>query len=88
MKKTAEEKGYYDDIKSEYEMLLAKVTPSKERDLEKFKPEINDLLSNEIVSRYYYQKGRAQQAFQADLDVQKAIEILRNSKQYNTILGK
>lgn len=88
MKKTAEEEGYYDDIKSEYEMLLAKVTPSKERDLEKFKPEINDLLSNEIVSRYYYQKGRAQQAFQADLDVQKAIEILRNSKQYNTILGK
>lgn len=87
MKKTAEEEGYYDDIKSEYEMLLAKVTPSKERDLEKFKPEINDLLSNEIVSRYYYQKGRAQQAFQADLDVQKAIEILRNSKQYNTILG-
>lgn len=88
MKKTAEEEGYYEDIKSEYEMLLAKVTPSKERDLEKFKPEINDLLSNEIVSRYYYQKGRAQQAFQADLDVQKAIEILRNAKQYNTILGK
>ncbi|MCC6702847.1 MAG: S41 family peptidase [Fluviicola sp.] len=88
MKKTAEEEGYYEDIKAEYEQLLAKVTPSKERDLEKFKAEINDLLSNEIVSRYYYQKGRAEQAFQVDLDVQKAIEVLKNSKQYNTILGK
>lgn len=88
MKKTAEEEGYYEDIKAEYEQLLSKVTPSKERDLEKFKAEINDLLSNEIVSRYYYQKGRAEQAFQVDLDVQKAIEVLKNSKQYNTILGK
>jgi len=88
MKKTAEEEGYYEDIKAEYEQLLAKVTPSKERDLEKFKAEINDLLSNEIVSRYYYQKGRAEQAFQVDLDVQRAIEVLKNSKQYNTILGK
>lgn len=88
MKKTAEEEGYYNDVKAEYDALLAKVTPSKERDLEKFKEEINDLLSNEIVSRYYYQKGRAEQAFQLDPDVQKAIEILNDPKQYNTILGK
>lgn len=88
MKKTAEEEGYYNDVKAEYDALLAKVTPSKERDLDKFKEEINDLLSNEIVSRYYYQKGRAEQAFQLDPDVQKAIEILNDPKQYNTILGK
>lgn len=88
MKKTAEEEGYYEDVKAEYDALLAKVTPSKERDMEKFKEEINDLLSNEIVSRYYYQKGRAEQAFQLDPDVQKAIEILNDPKQYNTILGK
>lgn len=88
MKKTAEEEGYYEDVKAEYDALLAKVTPSKERDIEKFKEEINDLLSNEIVSRYYYQKGRAEQAFQLDPDVQKAIEILNDPKQYNTILGK
>jgi carboxyl-terminal processing protease len=88
MKKTAEEEGYFEDIKADYEALLSKVTPSKERDLEKFKAEINDFLSNEIVSRYYYQKGRAQQAFQSDLDVKKAIELLKNMQQYDTILGK
>ncbi len=86
MKKTAEEEGYYADVKAEYEALLAKVTPSKERDLDKFKEQINDVLSNEIVSRYYYQNGRAKQAFQYDLDVQKALEILKDKTQYNTIL--
>lgn len=88
MKKIAEEEGYFEDIKADYADLLTKVTPSKERDLDKFKQEINFYLSNEIVSRYYFQSGRTQQAFQNDLDLKKAIEILLDSKQYNTILGK
>lgn len=88
MKKTAEDEGYFEDIKSDYEQLLSKVTPSKERDLDKFKEEINDILSSEIVSRYYYQNGRAEQAFQFDKDVQKALEVLSDTKKLNTILGK
>lgn len=87
MKEAAEEEGFYSDMKAEYDAMLAKVTPSKERDLEKFKPEIMDLLANEIVSRYYYQDGRAEQAFQDDRDITKAMEVLQNKKEYNTILG-
>lgn len=87
MKKTAEEEGFYGDMKAEYEALLLKVTPSKERDLDKFQAEIRDILANEIVSRYYYQNGRAEQAFQQDPDVNKALEVLGDKKQYNTILG-
>ncbi|MBI3240349.1 MAG: hypothetical protein HYZ43_16140, partial [Flavobacteriia bacterium] len=45
------------------------------------------ILSNEIVSRYYYQNGRAEQAFQQDRDVNKALEVLGDKKMYNTILG-
>lgn len=88
MKKVAEDEGYFEDIKSDYEKLLSKVTPSKERDLDKFEPEINELLSNEIVSRYYYQRGRVEQAFANDKDLQKAIELLSNTSQLNTILKK
>lgn len=88
MKKTAEAEGYFEDIKSDYEQLLSKVTPSKERDLDKFQEEINDILSSEIVSRYYYQNGRAEQAFQTDKDVLKALEVLSDTKRLNTILGK
>jgi len=88
MKKVAEEEGFYEDSKVEYEALLSKVIPSKERDLEKFKEEIKTMLENEIVSRYYFQKGRAEDAFRTDQYIAKSIEILKNSSEYNTILKK
>jgi len=65
---------------------LQKVTPSKERDLDKFQKEISELLEDEIISRYYFQEGRAQQQLQADPVVRKGIEILQTPTQYNTIL--
>jgi carboxyl-terminal processing protease len=87
MKETAEKEGFYEDSKAEYEALMARVVPSKERDLEKFRSEIKYLLENEIISRYYYQKGRAMDAFRNDLYVEKALEILKTRSTYNTILG-
>lgn len=88
LKEIAVKEGYFEDSKAEYEALLKKVTPSKERDLDKFKDEIKVLLENEIISRYYYQKGRAIDEFRTDLFVKKAKEILKNQKEYNTILKK
>ncbi|MDG1657787.1 MAG: S41 family peptidase [Crocinitomicaceae bacterium] len=87
MKETAEDEGFYEDVTTEYEALLAKVVPSKERDLVKFKEQVVDLLENEIVSRYYYQKGRAEHRFKDDQFINKSIDVLQNSKEYNTILG-
>ncbi|MFT5859200.1 MAG: carboxyl-terminal processing protease [Flavobacteriaceae bacterium] len=87
LKKTAEEEGFYEEASAEYDALLAKVVPSKERDLEKFKDQIINLLENEIVSRYYYQTGRAEHRFEDDKYIQESIEILENSSAYNTILG-
>jgi len=88
MKKTAEEEGFFEESKTEYDALMAKVVPSKERDLEKFKTEILPLLENEIISRYFYQKGRAVDSFKADDGLKKALDILHSSSQYNTILKK
>jgi len=87
MKETAEEEGFYEDMQSEYEALLAKVVPSKDRDLEKFKSEIKQLLENEIVSRFHYQEGRAIHSFKDDVYLNKAVEIFNNNETYDTILG-
>jgi carboxyl-terminal processing protease len=87
-KEKAEKEGYFEEIKTDYDVMLSKVTPSKEKDLLKFKDEINFILSNEIVSRYYFQKGRVEHSFQSDLEVKKGIEVLLNSAEYNKILGK
>ncbi|MFZ9588012.1 MAG: S41 family peptidase [Crocinitomicaceae bacterium] len=88
MKETAEKEGYFDEIKSDYDDMISKVTPSKERDLQKFKSEISELVENEIISRYYFQKGRTVASLKNDLVVQRALSILSNSKEYNTILKK
>jgi carboxyl-terminal processing protease len=88
MRETAEEEGYFEDAKVQYEDLMKKVVPSKERDLEKFKDEIKTIIENEIISRYYYQKGRTIDSFRNDDYLKKAIEILKNTQEYNTILKK
>jgi len=86
MKETAEKEGYFEDVAAEYKVMLEKVTPSKERDLDKFKKEISELLEDEIISRYYYQEGRTIQQLKSDIVVQKGIAILEAPTQYNTIL--
>ena len=88
MKETAEKEGYFNEVKSEYDAMLQKVTPSKERDLVKFKEEISEMLENEIVSRFYYQKGRTINSFRYDRVLLKAKDVLTNSTEYNTILKK
>lgn len=88
MRATAEEEGYFEDAKAQYDELMKKVVPSKERDLEKFKDEIRVIVENEIISRYYYQKGRTVDAFRNDDYLKKAIDVLKNTKEYNTILNK
>lgn len=60
----------------------------KKTDVYKFKDEIKGLLASEIVSRYYFQKGRVEVSLKDDPELKKAIEILGNEKQYKEILGK
>ncbi len=88
VKETAEKEGYFEDVKADYEVMLAKLTPSKDRDLDKFKEEVSEMLENEIVSRYYFQKGRTLDSFRYDKTLNKGKSILSNLSEYNTILKK
>ncbi len=88
-KATIELEGLHDDALNEYEALLLKVSPSKERDLKKSESEIRMFLENEIVMHYYYQSGRIVHAFNYDDATKKAIELLEgNLKEYYSILKK
>ena len=86
MKEAAEKEGVFEEIKMEYEKTLEKVSPNQTLDLENKKKEILELLENEIVSRYYYQKGRTINSFQHDPVVIKAIETAINKVSYDAIL--
>ena len=91
LKKMAKEEGYLDQIKPQIEQLEKNLAADKANDLQKNRKDIEELLVSEIVSRYYYQKGRIIAALQNDPDLKRAFEILLNTNgknEYNIILGK
>jgi len=75
----------YEEIKTDLENLKILIDEGKALDLEKFKGEIEDLLNNEIVSRYYYQKGRIENVLSSDPYLIKSLTIF-SSEEYNKIL--
>ena len=86
LEKVAKSEKYYEDAAKEYESLRKKIVRNKTEDLEHFKTEIKELLSNEIVSRYHFAEGRIQHTLSMDKEIAKAIEVLENQETYNAIL--
>jgi carboxyl-terminal processing protease len=87
LKENAEKEKAFEDIKGEFEMLKNRLANNKKSDLIRFKAEVMQLLNEEIVSRYYFQKGKIELGLARDEEVQKAIEILRDQKKYASILS-
>jgi carboxyl-terminal processing protease len=85
-KETAEKEKYFKDVEAEYEALRTKLTHNKNEDLVTFKDEIKELLKEEIVSRYYYQKGRVESLLDRDSDVKEALSILADKNKYSSLL--
>ena len=86
LKTKAIDEDYFANVSNEYEMLSNKLDSVKRDDLLKSKEDIKEILSGEIMSRYFYQKGRIKSALKFDKEVEKAINILKNQDEYNAIL--
>jgi carboxyl-terminal processing protease len=84
-KKVKEEK-HYDDVKLELEAVRKKITVNKANDLQRFKPEIKELLEQEIVSRYYFEKGRTEAGFDDDPNIIAAVAVLNDPNRYAALL--
>ncbi len=87
LKKIAENESYLSDVTEQLQALEIQFHKIKEQDIRKHRDEIGKLLMIEIVSRYYYQKGKIISALKQDDDLEAAIKILRNTLEYKTILG-
>ncbi|MBT3747684.1 MAG: S41 family peptidase [Bacteroidetes bacterium] len=85
----AKREKYYDKASNEIEELKSLLETDLEKDTEIFAQEIKNILSDEILGRYYYQKGRIQFMLKEDPLVHKAREILSNeNNNYTSILSK
>lgn len=83
---TLEKEKYLGLVKDEIAKLREKLTHDKEKDLTTFQDEIRELISEEISSRYFYQKGRIQTALHYDQYLDTAIMIVNDTARYRTIL--
>ena len=82
----AQKEKYYDEIKDQLEGLKIRMAHNKDNDLEKHKAEIKEVLEQEIVSRYYFEKGAKEASFDDDPEVKEAIKILNDPSRYQQIL--
>jgi carboxyl-terminal processing protease len=80
--KTARSEKYYEVATEEFKALEARLKPDLDKDMQLFRKEISDLLKDEIVGRYYYQKGAIRAALRDDPDINKAREILKDQAGY------
>lgn len=86
LKKYANEEKYFEDISVEFDALAANLKKNKQDDLAKHKDEINKILRIEIISRYFYQKGKIISSLEDDVDIAKAIDIINEKDSYFAIL--
>lgn len=86
--KTAKEEKYYEIAQAEFEQLKIKIGHELDKDLEAFKEELKEMLTDEIVTRYYYQKGAIKSALKEDKGIEKAKETLKNPAAFSTIFSK
>lgn len=88
LEESAKKEKYFKDIESQLNDLKNKVRHNKEKDLQKFSNEIKQVLQEEIASRYYLQKGSVEASFKDDADIQKAVELLKDTAAYQQVLAK
>lgn len=87
LKEIAEFEGYMDTASEEFKALEAKLKPDLDRDLDKFKPIIIDQINEEIIKRFYYQKGKVRIALRDDTQLQEAIKLLNDKEAYSKLLS-
>ncbi|WP_291114808.1 S41 family peptidase [Flavobacterium sp. UBA6135] len=89
LKKTleaAQKEKIDENIKTEYQNLLAALQKSEELQLNKNKAEIMQLLTDELIKRYQYKEGLYAYYILNNSEVKKATTLLNNPTEYNKIL--
>ncbi len=86
LEKDAEGEKYLSELQEQLEVLGSRMEESKNNDIERFKSEISELLEMEIVTRYFYQKGKIETTLKHDEEIAKAIDVLDNMELYDAIL--
>ena len=85
--KKAFEKSKESQFAEEINKLENKINQAKSKDLIQAKDQIVYEIEKEIVTRYYWQKGKIQYTLRDDNNIREAVSILKDNKKYKKILS-
>ena len=86
LKEFAEFEGYMENAKDEFAALEKKLQHNLDLELDRFAKDIKPLIAEEIVKRYYFEKGAVQETLKDDADLKKALETLQQPEEYKKVL--
>lgn len=86
LKEMAEFEGYMEGAAEEFAALEKKLQHNLDLELDRFAKDIKPLIAEEIVKRYYFERGAVQETLKDDADLKKAIEVLQQLEEYNKVL--
>ena len=86
LREAARLEGCYDRAAEAFDTLETRLRPDLEGELLRHRDAIRPYVEDEIVSRYYYQRGRTQHLLLSDRVFDRAVELLRNPARYHKIL--
>ena len=86
LKEMAEFEGYMEGASEEFAALEKKLQHNLDLELDRFAKEIKPLIAEEIVKRYYFERGAVQETLKDDADLKKALEVLQKPEEYKKVL--
>ena len=84
--KESKAERFYNDLKPQIDQIQSKLNETRKNDLITFKDQIKLLLDEDIVARYYLERGQVEVSFKEDPEIKTSIELLNNSVQYRKVL--
>lgn len=88
VQEVAKSEGIDASIAKEYQQLYSSIQTAEEAQLDQQKEEIKRLLREELITRYSYKEGLYTYFMQNSPEVQRALKVLNQSSEYNSILRK
>ena len=87
LKEAAQFEGYMSEASEEFKALEKKLSHNLDRDLDYFSKDIKSMIANEIIKRYYFQRGSIIQQLKNDDDLNTALKVLNDPAKYKEILS-
>lgn len=86
LKEQSKKDGYISE--ADIKALEARIIEAKKADLNKHKDLITDMIEKEIVSRFFYEKGRIKIGLRNDPEIKEAVKLFGDKGKYEALLKK